>query len=194
MGRAQASGIAGSESACASKSLSSRPWERPVRRAVSGPSIVQGALVSLSVRPSTGPAPQAIAERGFCGELRLRRFDRLGQARIVVGMKIDDRPQSRPRRARLAQIAHWCRRCRRPEPGTGTRCRSWPAINAGQSGRGQAGTPFQSFAGPRSSSRRLRAPVTQSMEQNMNIAGEGRDRPSRRKIWPNWPSTGEVRA
>ena len=64
MRRAQSSGIAGSDSACASKSLSSSPCARPARRAVSGPSITQGALVSLSVRPTTGPAPQAITERG----------------------------------------------------------------------------------------------------------------------------------
>ena len=62
--RVQSSAIAGSDSACASKSLSKSPWARPARRAVSGPSITQGALVSLSVRPTTGPAPQAIIERG----------------------------------------------------------------------------------------------------------------------------------
>ena len=62
--RAQSRGIAGSDSACASKSLSSSPWPRPSRRAASGPSMSQGALVSLSVRPSTGPAPQAMTERG----------------------------------------------------------------------------------------------------------------------------------
>ena len=50
--------------ACASKSLSSNPCARPARRAVSGPSITQGALVSLRVRSATGPAPQAITERG----------------------------------------------------------------------------------------------------------------------------------
>ena len=64
MGRDQSGGMAGSIKACASKSLSSSPCARPARRAVSGPSITQGALVSLSVRPATGPAPQAIIERG----------------------------------------------------------------------------------------------------------------------------------
>jgi hypothetical protein len=62
--RAQSRGMAGNDSAWASKSLNSRPWPRPSRRAASGPSISQGALVSLRERPSTGPAPQAMTELG----------------------------------------------------------------------------------------------------------------------------------
>ena len=94
MRRSQPSGIVGNDSAWASKSLSSNPWLRPVRRAASGPSITQGALVSLSVRPTTGPAPQAIIERGPRPELGDRRLDRLRQPRIIAGAQVDDVAQA----------------------------------------------------------------------------------------------------
>src|SRR3984885_5567765 len=77
--RSQTSGIVGNDSAWASKSLSSNPWLRPVRRAASGPSITQGAFVSLSVRRAR---PRV--------ELGARRLDRLRQPRIIAGVQVDD--------------------------------------------------------------------------------------------------------
>ena len=46
--------------------------------------------MSLSVRPTTGPAPQAIAERGLAPKLGNGRLDRLGQPRIIAGAQVDN--------------------------------------------------------------------------------------------------------
>ena len=90
MRRSHPSGIVGNDNAWASKSLSSKPWARPVRRAASGPSITQGALVSLSVRPTTGPAPQAIAERGLAPSLGTAASIACAKPRIIAGVQVDN--------------------------------------------------------------------------------------------------------
>ena len=56
---------AGSESACASKSLSKRPDSKSNALASFGPSMVQDALVKCARRSITGPATQIIADFGF---------------------------------------------------------------------------------------------------------------------------------
>ena len=66
---------------------------------MSGPSMSQGALVSFSVRSTTGPAPQAITERGCAPSFGNRRFDRLGEAGIILGLEMDGFAE---RRVRLA--------------------------------------------------------------------------------------------
>ena len=58
--------------------------------------MTQGALVSLSVRPTTGPAPQAIAERGMASSLGLAASIASGEPRIVAGAQMDDRAQFDP--------------------------------------------------------------------------------------------------
>ena len=46
--------------------------------------------MSLSVRPTTGPAPQAIIERGPGPELGDGRLDRLRQPWIIASAQVDD--------------------------------------------------------------------------------------------------------
>ena len=65
--------------------------------ATAGPSITQGALVSLSRRPSTGPAPQAITERGFAA------------SPAVAAAMASPSPGKSP--------VSWCGRCRNGVPG-----------------------------------------------------------------------------
>ena len=118
----------------------------------------QGALVSFKVRPATGPAPQAIRARALA-ELRRRRPDRLGQAGIIVGDEMDGGPERPAGLCRPARTAHWCRRCRKREPGRERRCRSstdkrksdrqgkraqrpWDSLlSRGEKNRGELGCP-----------------------------------------------------
>ena len=57
--------------------------------------MTQGAFVSFSLRPTTGPAPHTTMDRGAAPSFGARRLDRFGQARVVVGREMDDRPERR---------------------------------------------------------------------------------------------------
>ena len=93
--RSQPCGSPGSEQRLGLEIVEQQPLREPVRRAASGPSITQGALVSLSVRPSTGPrrrqSPNAAARRASRRPPRSPR-----RAPEISGPAMDDRAERPP--------------------------------------------------------------------------------------------------